>query len=106
MRYWPLSWQVLCAFYLPLALLFRGASRLGKRGDVGALASTYSNPLFVIDVARQGAAATPSMACGGDVDIAHAGQVDDQAIVEQPVAGDAVAAAHRQRQAVPAQRAI
>jgi predicted permease len=45
-----LSWKVLCAFYLPLALLFLGARLLAKRGESGAataLAATYSNTVFV-----------------------------------------------------------
>jgi predicted permease len=49
-----LSWKVLCAFYLPLALLFLGARLLAKRGGPGAgsgaataLAATYSNTVFV-----------------------------------------------------------
>jgi predicted permease len=45
-----LSWKVLCAFYLPLALLFLGARVLARRGGSGAataLAATYSNTVFV-----------------------------------------------------------
>jgi predicted permease len=49
-----LSWKVLCAFYLPLALLFIAARLLARRGgaDAGtgapaALAATYSNTVFV-----------------------------------------------------------
>jgi predicted permease len=45
-----LSWKVLCAFYLPLALLFLAARVLARRGGSGAataLASTYSNTVFV-----------------------------------------------------------
>jgi predicted permease len=49
-----LSWKVLCAFYLPLGLLFGGARLLAQRGGVGAgsgaaaaLAATYSNTVFV-----------------------------------------------------------
>jgi predicted permease len=49
-----LSWKVLCAFYLPLALLFAGARLLAGRGGAGAgsgaaaaLAATYSNTVFV-----------------------------------------------------------
>ncbi len=45
-----LSWKVLCAFYLPLALLFAGARLFAGRGGSGAaaaLAATYSNTVFV-----------------------------------------------------------
>jgi len=45
-----LSWKVLCAFYLPLALLFVGARLAARRGGAGAataLAATYSNTVFV-----------------------------------------------------------
>jgi predicted permease len=45
-----LSWQVLGAFYLPLAVLFLGARLLlrGQRGGAAtALAATYSNTVFV-----------------------------------------------------------
>jgi predicted permease len=48
-----LSWQVLCAFYLPLGLLFAGARLLAQRGAAAgsgaaaALAATYSNTVFV-----------------------------------------------------------
>lgn len=45
-----LSWKVLCAFYLPLGLLFVGARRFAGRGGTGAaaaLAATYSNTVFV-----------------------------------------------------------
>jgi predicted permease len=49
-----LSWKVLCAFYLPLALLFIAARLLARRGGAGAgtgapaaLAATYSNTVFV-----------------------------------------------------------
>ncbi|MGB9107571.1 MAG: AEC family transporter, partial [Telluria sp.] len=48
-----LSWQVLCAFYLPLALLFAAARLLAQRGAgtglgaPAALAATYSNTVFV-----------------------------------------------------------
>jgi len=45
-----LSWKVLCAFYLPLALLFIGARLFAGRGGTGAaaaLAATYSNTVFV-----------------------------------------------------------
>ena len=43
-----MSWQVLCAFYLPLALLF-GAARLLAREEPAAtaLAASYSNTVFV-----------------------------------------------------------
>jgi len=43
-----MSWQVLCAFYLPLGLLF-GCARLLARRDAAAsaLAATYSNTVFV-----------------------------------------------------------
>jgi predicted permease len=43
------SWKVLCAFYLPLGLLFLAARWTAKRGDgaATALASTYSNTVFV-----------------------------------------------------------
>ncbi|CAH0175810.1 hypothetical protein SRABI118_01109 [Massilia sp. Bi118] len=45
-----LSWKVLCAFYLPLGLLFLAARWMAKRGGDGAataLAATYSNTVFV-----------------------------------------------------------
>jgi predicted permease len=45
-----LSWKVLCAFYLPLALIFIGTRLLAKRGEARAataLAATYSNTVFV-----------------------------------------------------------
>jgi malonate transporter len=45
-----LSWKVLCAFYLPLGLLFLGARLLAQGGGAGAasaLAATYSNTVFV-----------------------------------------------------------
>jgi predicted permease len=44
-----LSWKVLCAFYLPLALLFLGARLLARGGGAAAaaLAATYSNTVFV-----------------------------------------------------------
>src|SRR5205085_6824911 len=45
-----LSWKVLCAFYLPLALIFLGTWLLAKRGEAraaSALAATYSNTVFV-----------------------------------------------------------
>jgi len=45
-----LSWQVLCAFYLPLALVFVGARLLAKGSGTGAataLAATYSNTVFM-----------------------------------------------------------
>jgi predicted permease len=45
-----LSWKVLCAFYLPLGLLFIAARLLAQRGGAGAataLAATYSNTVFV-----------------------------------------------------------
>jgi predicted permease len=45
-----LSWKVLCAFYLPLAVLFIAARLLARRGGAGAaaaLAATYSNTVFV-----------------------------------------------------------
>jgi predicted permease len=45
-----LSWKVLCAFYLPLGLLFVAARLIAKRGGEGApaaLAATYSNTVFV-----------------------------------------------------------
>jgi predicted permease len=45
-----LSWKVLCAFYLPLALIFIGTRFLAKRGEAraaSALAATYSNTVFV-----------------------------------------------------------
>jgi predicted permease len=49
-----LSWKVLCAFYLPLGLLFMAARLLAQRGGAGAgmgaptaLAATYSNTVFV-----------------------------------------------------------
>jgi hypothetical protein len=46
------SWQVLCAFYLPLALMFFLARHVGARaaaqdGSAAALAATYSNTVFV-----------------------------------------------------------
>jgi predicted permease len=57
-----LSWKVLCAFYLPLGLLFAGARLMAKRGGeaaAAALAATYSNTVFVgvpvlIEVLGQG----------------------------------------------------
>jgi predicted permease len=45
-----LSWKVLCAFYVPLGLLFIGARLMAKRSGDGAataLAATYSNTVFV-----------------------------------------------------------
>jgi predicted permease len=45
-----LSWKVMCAFYLPLGLLFVGARLLARRhgtGAASALAATYSNTVFV-----------------------------------------------------------
>jgi predicted permease len=45
-----LSWKVLCAFYVPLGLLFIAARLMAKRGGDGAataLAATYSNTVFV-----------------------------------------------------------
>jgi predicted permease len=47
-----LSWKVLCAFYLPLGLLFIVARLLAQRngggaGAAAALAATYSNTVFV-----------------------------------------------------------
>jgi malonate transporter len=43
-----MSWQVLCAFYLPLALLFGGARLLARTEPAAtALAATYSNTVFV-----------------------------------------------------------
>lgn len=45
-----LSWKVLCAFYLPLGLLFIGARLFAGRAGTGpaaALAATYSNTMFV-----------------------------------------------------------
>jgi predicted permease len=45
-----LSWKVLCAFYLPLGLLFIGARLFAGRAGTGAaaaLAATYSNTVFV-----------------------------------------------------------
>ena len=45
-----LSWKVLCAFYLPLAFLFAASRLMAKRGGNGAataLATTYSNTVFV-----------------------------------------------------------
>lgn len=45
-----LSWKVLCAFYLPLAVLFAAARLMAKHGGNGAataLAATYSNTVFV-----------------------------------------------------------
>jgi predicted permease len=47
-----LSWKVLCAFYLPLGLLFIVARVLAQRngggaGAAAALAATYSNTVFV-----------------------------------------------------------
>jgi predicted permease len=44
------SWKVLCAFYVPLGLLFlaaRLAYRSGGSGAAAALAATYSNTVFV-----------------------------------------------------------
>jgi malonate transporter len=45
-----MSWKVLCAFYLPLGLLFVAARLLGRGGGsaaAAALAATYSNTVFV-----------------------------------------------------------
>jgi predicted permease len=43
-----MSWQVLCAFYLPLGLLFLGARLLARRdAAASALAASYSNTVFV-----------------------------------------------------------
>lgn len=43
-----MSWQVLCAFYLPLGLLFAGARLLARRDAAAtALAASYSNTVFV-----------------------------------------------------------
>ena len=43
-----MSWQVLCAFYLPLGLLFAGVRLLARRDAAAtALAATYSNTVFV-----------------------------------------------------------
>jgi len=43
-----MSWQVLCAFYLPLGLLFGCAHLLARRdAAASALAATYSNTVFV-----------------------------------------------------------
>ena len=43
-----ISWRVLCAFYLPLGLLFGCARLLARRdGAASALAATYSNTVFV-----------------------------------------------------------
>ncbi len=49
-----LSWKVLCAFYLPLGMLFLAARPLARRGGsaagdgaAAALAATYSNTVFV-----------------------------------------------------------
>jgi malonate transporter len=43
-----MSWQVLCAFYLPLALLFGGTRLLARRdAAAAALAASYSNTVFV-----------------------------------------------------------
>jgi predicted permease len=45
-----MSWKVLCAFYLPLALLFVAARLAARRSGTGAataLAATYSNTVFV-----------------------------------------------------------
>jgi predicted permease len=45
-----LSWKVLCAFYVPLGMLFVAARLMAKRGGDGAataLAATYSNTVFV-----------------------------------------------------------
>ena len=49
-----LSWKVLCAFYLPLGLLFmvarllaRGGGPVAGTGAATALAATYSNTVFV-----------------------------------------------------------
>jgi malonate transporter len=42
-----LSWQVLCAFYLPLGVLFLLARHAGRGGAAAALAATYSNTVFV-----------------------------------------------------------
>jgi predicted permease len=44
------SWKVLCAFYVPLGLLFLAARLLARGGGSGAaaaLAATYSNTVFV-----------------------------------------------------------
>jgi predicted permease len=44
------SWKVLCAFYVPLGLLFLAARLLARGGGFGAaaaLAATYSNTVFV-----------------------------------------------------------
>jgi predicted permease len=43
-----MSWQVLCAFYLPLGLLFACARMLaGREAAASALAASYSNTVFV-----------------------------------------------------------
>lgn len=45
-----MSWKVLCAFYLPLGLLFAAARLLARGSGAGAaaaLAATYSNTVFV-----------------------------------------------------------
>lgn len=45
-----MSWKVLCAFYLPLGLLFVAARLLARGSGAGAaaaLAATYSNTVFV-----------------------------------------------------------
>jgi malonate transporter len=45
-----MSWKVLCAFYLPLGLLFTAARLLARGSGAGAaaaLAATYSNTVFV-----------------------------------------------------------
>jgi len=45
-----LSWKMLCAFYLPLAVLFAASRLMARQGGNGAataLAATYSNTVFV-----------------------------------------------------------
>ncbi len=45
-----MSWKVLCAFYVPLGLLFVAARVMARRsgdGAAAALAATYSNTVFV-----------------------------------------------------------
>jgi predicted permease len=45
-----MSWKVLCAFYVPLGLLFAAARVMAKgsgEGAAAALAATYSNTVFV-----------------------------------------------------------